>query len=1689
MAIDFEYRHGRCPAYVHAFFAATALLFFLLLFSSPARAAFDNNTPRGSFAGTHNYVITGGSLRQFPNDGAANTNECQVLASNSAALSGIPAGSTIMAAYLYWGGSGNVDANVTFNGNAVTADATFTDNFQTVLNGQDYDLDYFGGFKNVTAFVTGNGTYSFSGMTVATTDNYGGNADADYCGPAAVVAGWSLVVVYSNPAERYRYTRVYDGLKFFRGSSVTTTQSGFRVPDLLDGKVSVVTWEGDPDAASSVDLDGFSEALSFDGYPLLNAACDANNNLYNSTIGIPGGGCATSYGVDIDTYDVTNFLYEGQTGATLQYSSGNDLVFLSTQVISTTNTPVADLAITKTHSGNFTAGQNGSFNVLVTNLGPEIATGTATVTDTLPTGLTYVSGTGSGWTCGAVGQVVTCNNSAPSIALGASLPILTLTVAVGGSAAASVQNSATVSHPMFDGTGGNQTSVDTVTVLRSNLSTSTKTVQDVNGNEAEIGDTLRYTITLTENGGQGIAATAVSVVDDLAANLGNLSIVSIPAGATDNSVGSGGANGTGQVNVTGITIPAGGSAQIVFDVTISGDASPGDIVSNTATITNGSGPGATPTAPQVMVAASQAPISGNKILYVYDNQLAAPNPRQQLTRTPQPTDTSGTNYIVVNGGASQTWSMASTVATGKSLVLPAQQVTVRLFTRSEGGSSGTNRPTTVTLLNGGTVIATSGTVNVNGTTPTGRNFTFNIPATTIAAGSGLNLRVNVTGGRAIRVYARTSAANRSTVSISSDTVVNVDDVSPYLAIYPSTSTKTTFEAGDSIYIRANASDPFGGYDISSATLVLKDGLGNTVASGAMTPRTSPANDGTPNRIFEYGPYLVPTNANFGTFVAEVTANEGTEGTVSHTRNGSFTVAPKALSVAKSHVGDFTAGTNGSYTLLVSNTGGTTVSGTTTVKDTLATGLTFVSGTGTGWSCGAVGQLVTCTSTASIPAASNMAPITLTVAVAGNLGTSVENTASVGNSTIASGFQKEGNTDTAQVRHPDLSTSTKAVLDTNGGDANPGDTLRYTITVKETAGVAASNVSISDTLQTGLGTPTINAGLTTCNGTNSVVGVTVGATGMSLAAGATCTLVFETTISMFAGVGFTIDNTATITNPNGPGAIVAAPTVTVSASQQAASGNKVLYVYATSNTLSRTPHGGATGTRGIGEALSQDFALGAVAGNLSFTPGQPITIALWLQRTGDTASNRNVYVQLFKNGSAQIGADSNTVVINNSTLALQTFTITAPTLGNAGNLVPGDTLTLRVVNNSSGSGTRSLNLLQYSSTTGSTITFATSTVVHVDSVAMYSAAYPSVAQATSYGQGETVYVRAVATDPFGFADVSGGTVTIKNPGGSIIATAPLVNGTHTVGTPSGATRTYEYAFQVPVGAAVGGWTASVTAREGTENTVSHTGNGGFNVGGKVTLRKVWGAGATNGHAVALSISGGTSAVAGSSTAPATLTPATANGATGATITLTENFTVGAAGTYTVTLACVRDTDGTTVTVSGTGLSRTITMPPASVTCTWNNSKTVPLTVVKLSTVVSDPINGTTNPKAIPGAIVEYQIILTNPAGTAADVNTVVVTDPLPAFVELRVADYGAPGSGPASFTDGSPSSGLTYTFTSLASGTDDIAFSNTNGATWTYTPVPDGNGLDPAVTNIRINPKGVFNANNAQFTLKFRVRVK
>ena len=76
-------------------------LFVLLLLGVEPALSQTPVTLYQSFVGRVNYQATGGSLRT-----ASNSSPCSIGSSSSNPLTGIPAGATVQAAYLYWAGSG-----------------------------------------------------------------------------------------------------------------------------------------------------------------------------------------------------------------------------------------------------------------------------------------------------------------------------------------------------------------------------------------------------------------------------------------------------------------------------------------------------------------------------------------------------------------------------------------------------------------------------------------------------------------------------------------------------------------------------------------------------------------------------------------------------------------------------------------------------------------------------------------------------------------------------------------------------------------------------------------------------------------------------------------------------------------------------------------------------------------------------------------------------------------------------------------------------------------------------------------------------------------------------------------------------------------------------------------------------------------------------------------------------------------------------------------------------------------------------------------------------------------------------------------------------------------------------------------------------------------------------------------------
>ena len=198
---------------------------------------------------------------------------------------------------------------------------------------------------------------------------------------------------------------------------------------------------------------------------------------------------------------------------TARVSNPNEAVAHTNNNSTATTTPVIapDLLVTKTHSGNFTVGINGIYTIAVSNIGGQNTTKDIIVTDTLPTGLTFVSAVGSTWQCSAVLQVITCKRK-PAISANKSAPIISLTVAVTAAAVPSVINGVTVSgggEP--SGNAGNN--ADNVSNDVTSVFFSPSIAKSFLPTSMVAGTVSRLTLTITNPASNTVAIIGVAVVD------------------------------------------------------------------------------------------------------------------------------------------------------------------------------------------------------------------------------------------------------------------------------------------------------------------------------------------------------------------------------------------------------------------------------------------------------------------------------------------------------------------------------------------------------------------------------------------------------------------------------------------------------------------------------------------------------------------------------------------------------------------------------------------------------------------------------------------------------------------------------------------------------------------------------------------------------------------------------------------------------------------------------------------------------------------------------------------------------------------------------------------------------------------------------------------------------------------------
>lgn len=213
--------------------------------------------------------------------------------------------------------------------------------------------------------------------------------------------------------------------------------------------------------------------------------------------------------VNVDDYAAASVVTTVNVGGGMDNSPDNNTSNTPTTVVQ-----VADLTVTKSHTGDFREGQqNATYTVTVNNIGPGPTDAQVTVTETVPPGMTLVSMSGLGWNCSTGGN--TCGTLDPRPA-GSSYPPITVTVSLANDTDPTLTNQVAVSG------GGehaqrttNNTASDPATVVQVADMTVTKVANDTfeQGSELE-----SYTLTV-RNDGDGPTDADYTVTDTLPAGV------------------------------------------------------------------------------------------------------------------------------------------------------------------------------------------------------------------------------------------------------------------------------------------------------------------------------------------------------------------------------------------------------------------------------------------------------------------------------------------------------------------------------------------------------------------------------------------------------------------------------------------------------------------------------------------------------------------------------------------------------------------------------------------------------------------------------------------------------------------------------------------------------------------------------------------------------------------------------------------------------------------------------------------------------------------------------------------------------------------------------------------------------------------------------------------------------------------
>jgi DNA/RNA endonuclease G (NUC1)/PKD repeat protein len=282
-------------------------------------------------------------------------------------------------------------------------------------------------------------------------------------------------------------------------------------------------------------------------------------------------GMSASYTINSPT-QITAFVPTSATSGPITVRTLGGVVTSSGSF--TVSSPVGpDLALTKTHIGNFNQGDTGdTYTIIVTNVGNTASSGTITVSDVLPTGLTATAISGTGWAADL--STLTCTRS-DALNVGAAYSPITVTVSVSSNASASVINTATVSgggesNPANDGAS------DPTTINAAMLFVSPSSEFDSSGVAGGPFSPSSQIYTLTNSGGVALNWTASNTANwnTLSTTSGTLApsaatTVTVSINGNANSLAEG--NYSDTISFTNVTNGAGTTASTVNLTVISAD--------------------------------------------------------------------------------------------------------------------------------------------------------------------------------------------------------------------------------------------------------------------------------------------------------------------------------------------------------------------------------------------------------------------------------------------------------------------------------------------------------------------------------------------------------------------------------------------------------------------------------------------------------------------------------------------------------------------------------------------------------------------------------------------------------------------------------------------------------------------------------------------------------------------------------------------------------------------------------------------------------------------------------------------------------------------------------------------------------------------------------------------------------------